>query len=236
MVQLAECAAKKLGLTEDSLHDRSIPIRDLADLSPALRRRIARCIIALAKGSDRDIGANRVEAFYGMLTWGNTGAQIGLPGGLTALRTYREVLIQRSAGTKPPPTGEWSLPLPGEIEVKELGFGFTLTSSTSKRLPQTPHTALLDAAAVTVPLRVRTWRPGDRFVPLGMTRSVKLQDFFVNAKVPRALRPWVPLVVCGDRIAWIVGHRISDEFKVTARTRRTIRIEAAEHLIIPSED
>jgi len=236
MVQLAECAAKKLGLTEDSLHDRSIPIRDLADLSPALRRRIARCIIALAKGSDRDIGANRVEAFYGMLTWGNTGAQIGLPGGLTALRTYREVLIQRSAGTKPPPTGEWSLPPSGEIEVKELGFGFTLTSSTSKRLPQTPHTALLDAAAVTGPLRIRTWRPGDRFVPLGMTRSVKLQDFFVNAKVPRALRPWVPLVVCGDRIAWIVGHRISDEFKVTARTRRTIRIEAAEHFIIPSED
>ena len=232
----ARTEADRLELHGDALDGLPVSIGDFAGLHHALQRRLARIAIARAKGDDRDIEMERVDALVDLLTAGRTGAAIHLPGDLTARRTYREVLIQRPEETEPPPTGEWPLPLPGEIEVRKLGFGFTLTSSTSKRRPQTPYTALLDAAAVTGPLRVRTWRPGDRFVPLGMTQSVKLQDFFVNAKVPRALRPWVPLAVCGDTIVWVVGHRISDEFKVTARTRRTIRIEATEHFIFPSED
>jgi tRNA(Ile)-lysidine synthase len=221
--------ADRLELHEDALDGLPISIRDFAALHPALRRRLARLAIARAKGGDRDIEMERVEALVHLLTAGRTGAAIHLPGGLTALRTYREVLIHRPEKAESPPTGEWSLPLPGDIEIEQLGFGFSLTASTSKRRPQTPNTALLDAAAVTEPLRVRTWRPGDRFVPLGMTQSVKLQDFFVNAKVPRALRPWVPLVLSRDTIVFVVGHRISDQFKVTANTRRTIRIEATQH-------
>ncbi len=59
-----------------------------------------------------------------------------------------------------------------------------------------------------------------------MKGSVKLQDFFVNAKVPRAERSRIPLVLSQGEILWVVGYRISDRCKVRKRTRRTIRLEA----------
>ena len=72
---------------------------------------------------------------------------------------------------------------------------------------------------------IRTWGEGDRVQPLGMSESKKLQDFFVDEKVPRRQRGRVPLLCAGDgRIAWVVGHRIAEPFKVTERTRRVLRV------------
>lgn len=74
--------------------------------------------------------------------------------------------------------------------------------------------AQLDREALGGWLTVRTRQPGDRFQPLGMGREKKLQDFFVDAKVPRHWRDQVPLLVSGKGIAWIVGYRIADWAKI----------------------
>jgi len=50
-------------------------------------------------------------------------------------------------------------------------------------------------------LRVRGWRPGDRLAG----RSKKLQDVFVDAKVPRSDREGWPLVVRGDEVVAVPG-------------------------------
>jgi tRNA(Ile)-lysidine synthase len=50
-------------------------------------------------------------------------------------------------------------------------------------------------------LRVRTWRPGDRLAG----RTKKVQDLFVNAKVPRSERESWPLVVRGDEVVAVPG-------------------------------
>jgi tRNA(Ile)-lysidine synthase len=86
--------------------------------------------------------------------------------------------------------------------------------------------AWVDAVAAADGLAVRAWRAGDRFRPLGLGGTKKLQDFFVDAKVPREGRGRVPLVVSGDHILWVVGHRIDEGAKVTDATRERIRITA----------
>lgn len=88
-------------------------------------------------------------------------------------------------------------------------------------------TALLDADRTGDELSVRGWEEGDRFVPLGMDGRKKLQDFFVDAKVPRDTRGSVPLVVADGRIAWVVGFRVDERFKVTYSTRRILRLRAS---------
>jgi tRNA(Ile)-lysidine synthase len=75
------------------------------------------------------------------------------------------------------------------------------------------HQEVLSARVLAGPVSVRSWRPGDRFQPLGLAGTKKLQDFFVDAKIPREARRRVPLLVAGNRIAWVVGHRIADEFR-----------------------
>jgi tRNA(Ile)-lysidine synthase len=65
-------------------------------------------------------------------------------------------------------------------------------------------------------LAVRNRRPGDRFRPLGLNGRKKLQDYFVDRKIPRERRDEVLLVVdANDRIVWVAGHQIDDEFRVT---------------------
>jgi tRNA(Ile)-lysidine synthase len=41
----------------------------------------------------------------------------------------------------------------------------------------------------------------------------KLQDFFVDAKVPRQERGRIPLLLAGERIAWVAGQRIAEDFR-----------------------
>jgi tRNA(Ile)-lysidine synthase len=60
-------------------------------------------------------------------------------------------------------------------------------------------------------LEVRTWRKGDRLAG----RSKKVQDVFVDAKIPRSERPTWPLVVRGDEVVAVPG--IVDAPRVRAR-------------------
>jgi tRNA(Ile)-lysidine synthase len=48
---------------------------------------------------------------------------------------------------------------------------------------------------------VRGWRPGDRLAG----RAKKIQDVFVDAKIPRSDRESWPLVVRGDAVVAVPG-------------------------------
>ncbi|MDX6411941.1 MAG: tRNA(Ile)-lysidine synthase [Gaiellaceae bacterium] len=50
-------------------------------------------------------------------------------------------------------------------------------------------------------LKVRAWRPGDRLAG----RSKKIQDVFVDAKIPRSEREAWPLIVRGDEVVAVPG-------------------------------
>lgn len=75
----------------------------------------------------------------------------------------------------------------------------------------------VDPFQLQIPLKLRFWRPGDSFRPLGIRGSQKLHDFFINQKIPRLARNRIPILVTeDDRIIWIIGLRLSDDFRVKA--------------------
>ena len=71
----------------------------------------------------------------------------------------------------------------------------------------------LAAAALGPSVTVRSWRPGDRMRPAGLGGSQKLQDLFVDRKVPREQRPLVPVVEAGGEIAWVAGVAADERFR-----------------------
>ena len=77
--------------------------------------------------------------------------------------------------------------------------------------------AYLDSEAIRSPVLVRTRKPGDRFQPAGMAGRKKLQDLFVDSKVPRHWRDRIPLLECDGEIAWVVGHRIAEWARAPSR-------------------
>lgn len=83
---------------------------------------------------------------------------------------------------------------------------------------------LLDAEKLRFPLTLRPFKAGDRFVPFWMKGHKKLKDFFVDLKLPLEQRYSTPILFCGDTIAWVCGLRIDDRFKVTAETRKVMKL------------
>jgi tRNA(Ile)-lysidine synthase len=77
-----------------------------------------------------------------------------------------------------------------------------------------------DADLVGSQIRLRHWRRGDRFQPIGMHCAVKLQDFFTNEKVLRKRRHETILAVTvQNEVFWVEGARISERFKLTEATK-----------------
>ena len=72
-------------------------------------------------------------------------------------------------------------------------------------------------------IRVRGWRPGDRYRPLGAPGSKKLQDAFTDAGIPRERRHELP-VVCdaADNILWVPGLAPAEACRVGSSTTRAL--------------
>jgi tRNA(Ile)-lysidine synthetase-like protein len=152
----------------------------------------------------------------------------------------------------------WSLPVPGVIEMPELGWRIRAWriagapgSEHAGGLPPAPELpafafadrsaelgraesrVYLDAATIGETLTVRAWQPGDRFRPLGMSGEKKLQDYFGDAKAPRELRTRLPLVFNADHLVWVAGLRIDDRVRLTPTTQ-AITVLQLEPLTNPS--
>ncbi len=80
-----------------------------------------------------------------------------------------------------------------------------------------------DADRVGGEIILRHWQPGDRFQPIGLPSAVKLQDLFVNAKIPAARRRELVLAATSaGAIFWVEDLRIGEQFKLTPQTRRRL--------------
>ena len=198
---------------------------ELAGLPVALRRRVVRAAVREVKGDLLNIDFDHIESILDLISSPNPNLKLDLPG-LRAERRYSELII-----TSEPEGGiseyEYRLPIPGEVEIPEAGLKLIAEVHEERPpMPKNPDAALLDYDKLSPPLVVRNRRPGDRFRPLGMKGSKKVKDFFIDIKLPLPERDRVPILVSGGQIAWIVGHRIDDRFKVTGETKRFALIKA----------
>jgi tRNA(Ile)-lysidine synthase len=116
----------------------------------------------------------------------------------------------------------------GGINFNGVKFAWRLSPvDGSVKFPRKPgeksKMEFFDADKIGKEIVLRHWREGDRFQPIGMSTPVKLQDLFVNAKIPRERRHELVLATTRTgEIFWAEGLRIPENFKITPRTRRTL--------------
>ncbi len=87
-----------------------------------------------------------------------------------------------------------------------------------------PEKVHLDAGKLTFPLVIRQWKEGDSFIPFGMKNHKKLSDFFIDNKLSLLEKEQTLILQSGDEIAWIIGLRTDDRFKVTSETKEVIEL------------
>lgn len=85
--------------------------------------------------------------------------------------------------------------------------------------------AFLDEEKLNFPLIIRNWQQGDVFQPLGMKGKKKLSDFFIDEKVDLVTKQKTQVLISNNQIAWVIGYRIGDTFKVTEDTNNILVLE-----------
>jgi tRNA(Ile)-lysidine synthase len=197
----------------------------LSDQPVALARRIVKRAVERVAG--RSVGFDQVERILAIAAEGVAGQkEVDLPGCRAAIAhgcvTIGPPLPRRTVSTLL--TGfTYRLEIPGEVEIQEAKMTVAVErvsgGSPTWGMLERSQVAYVDASRVTAPLIVRSWLPGDAFRPLGLGGKKKLQDLFVDRKVKRLSRQEVPIVVDNQgRIVWVVGHSVSDDFRIMRDT------------------
>jgi tRNA(Ile)-lysidine synthase len=199
-------------------------------LENAIRNRVIRHCVNAAGGNPDGLTQRQINAVERLAMGRRPQAEAHLPKGLTVRRTYDHMVFGRSPQVDP---SDYSCVLkgPGRFFIQGLGCSVIV-----ERLPDektiirehAPWTACFDEGEITFPLILRSFRPGDRFVPLGMTGHKKLKDFFVDLKIPSRMRHRTPILACGNRIVWVCGLRMDERFKVSEKTREILKITFPE--------
>ena len=125
---------------------------------------------------------------------------VELPGGKRAAVEYGRVRIEETSALPSAPP-RWRL-------TREEGFGIRRDHGKGPGVLPAEASFSAERMGDAAP-RVRPVRPGDRFAPLGMDGTRKLQDILTDCKVPRARRSRVPVVECCGEIIWVPGYRIA---------------------------
>ncbi len=90
-----------------------------------------------------------------------------------------------------------------------------------------------DADRVGTQIVLRHWRAGDRFQPIGMANSQKLQDIFTNLKVPRRERLRRVVATTHDGVIWWVeGLRIGELFKLRSETKVRLKWSWSRQVVL----
>lgn len=83
----------------------------------------------------------------------------------------------------------------------------------------------LDFDKLKFPLILRKWEKGDFFYPLGMQSKKLLSDFFIDIKLNQLQKEVTWLLVSENKIAWIIGHRIDNRFRISEHTQKVLKLK-----------
>lgn len=205
----------------------------------AIRKRIVREAVFQVQGDLRRITAGHIQGVIGLFADSRNGKKIDLPGDLIAIAGPKsvELLIAPESRLRSGVNGEkhcnsTKLLIPGATKIGNSGFNLharVLVSDAWNESKKDPDQAYLDFEKTGATIHARFFRPGDRFVPLGMTGRKKLKSFFIDEKVSREQRESIPILTTGlGDIIWIYGKRISENFRVTQSTRKILFIEGSK--------
>jgi tRNA(Ile)-lysidine synthase len=225
-------AADEALLTRMALQHVSEIVRDEADgrvalkrellreLDPAMARRVIRAVLLGRFPELSRLEFAHVEAIVQGLD--DTSFSRDLPMGLRVVSEYGSMVISHRDAHEAS-VAPTLLSLPGTADMGPVGTMASHEVSAEDRRGDS-HSVVIDASGIRDELVVDRWREGDRMQPLGMSGTRKLSDMLTDAKVPRRCREAIPVVRDGERIVWLAGVRMAEDYRITDSTKRAVRL------------
>jgi len=198
---------------------------ELSALPRAAARRLVREAIRQAKGDLRRIEFRHVEAVIDLALQRGSGAgRLSLPR-LEVVLSFDWLLLKTQAAAVVP---EIPVRAPGAYRSPD---GNTLIRVEVSRPKPAAYSASGACATLKLDvwgsqaekqshrfreLRLRGWRAGDHYRPIGQSRDRKLKEMFQRARVPSWRRPFWPILCMGQNIVWSSGFGMAADFAANA--------------------
>tara|TARA_B110000263_G_scaffold235687_1_gene234350 strand:- start:484 stop:1869 length:1386 start_codon:yes stop_codon:yes gene_type:complete len=214
----------------------SLDIKLLNSQHPAMQKRLVRHAIFISKGNLRSISVRHILEILRLVKCGVSSKEIHLPNGLVALfvdgkltfcnKSYVEKVVKKKSSVV---TLSARINVPGFTDIGFRGLGFNvsfLSVDDFREFSLSPNIAYFDYHKTGPNLKMRLFRPGDNFIPLGMKGRKKIKSFFIDEKIDQDERKLIPFLTTeNDFIIWIYEKRIGENYRVTDKTSVIVKIE-----------
>jgi len=204
----------------------------LANLPLALQRRVVR---AAGESLGLRLEFRHVEEVLALLAIGSGSARSTvLPNGWTVSRNKSELRFEPESLAAKESDYEYCLSVPGAVEVPELGSRFeaVLIQGNAAEVYNPEH--LLNRKWLAGELRVRNWRPGDRFWPAHTKAPKKIKELLQELRVAGPRRKQWPVVVSGTDLVWLRGFPVPAQWRSRDGAGVAIReVPLQEHFASP---
>ncbi len=218
--------AKKLAESMDE--DGTLRVELVKHNPVGARRRVIRAWLVALKLPPESIDFETIERIDAVIRKKRGSANI--VGNMTVKKRYDTLTLLPGEGVVVSPFRA-AVDLAQETILADEGLRVTVKRAAGLVKGQTvragilPAQASISASAVgRKRIYIRSWRDGDRMRPLGLGGTKKLQDIFVDEKVPSEQRGEIPIFECGKEIIWIPGYRVAEGWEVLEKDRSALQI------------
>lgn len=199
---------------------------------PALLPYIFReMILHVRKTEVTDIFGVHLEKL-GELVTKQSGKRLDLPLGLLAYREFDDLVIAEKTADD---TSGLSISNT-TLQTEEFFASADFLEKNYERITHLVYTKWVDCDKIKGTLKLRTRQPGDVLKINDGKNTKKLQDYFVEAKIPATFRESWPIVADDSEVVWVCGHRISDTFKITQNTKRILKLTITSAFVSTKEE
>jgi len=195
----------------------TLDVRKAEELPLAVRRRLIR---AVGESIGVNLDFRQVEE---MLRLHEEGQRVALPAGWLALRHKDELRLRRENEAKALDY-EYELPLPGRIAVREAAVeveAFEVRHEGPEQRYDAEH--LLDVSLARRGLRIRNWRPGDRFWPAHSKEPKKIKELLQDRQITGEEKRLWTVVASGEEIVWMRGFGVRRDYQAAGAEGVLIR-------------
>lgn len=209
--------------TESNVESICVKITDdLKNEHPAISKRVIHRALITVAGRARDISGVQIEAVLDLFDL-QSGRKRDLIYNIEAIREYEGIIIRKKEDADTPDK---------EKILEKLHFE-VIDRPISQNIPTSLYTKWFDYDKIKNCPKVRFREEGDYLTVNDENGKKLLSDYFINEKIPAAERDLIPLLADGNHILWVVGHRISNYYKVGPDTKRIL---AASYIDCSSDE
>ncbi|MBF1051574.1 MAG: tRNA lysidine(34) synthetase TilS [Peptostreptococcaceae bacterium] len=199
----------------------------LKNTDTAIQKRVIRLAILDIIGNLNNIENVHIVDSLSLLEKSD-GKIINLPKNLKAYIKNEDYVITTKNQENEEITYEYNIEINGKTVVNEIGLTVTtsvLPAKDSLALPVSKYIKVFDYDKIVGSLYVRSRKIGDKLSPIGLTGTKKIKDILINKKIPADTKYMFPIISDDEQILWLLGYRISENYKIDDSTQRVIRIQ-----------